>query len=101
MNIFIDFFHCCYFCRYIVDCNPDVHPPEYIMQFRSDYDLSNIAKNDHKNKVKPFDPLNETAWPSEEQLGLDESQLKALKLALTKELAIVQGPPGTGREFKH
>lgn len=49
--------------------------------------------------MKPFNPLNPTAWPTEEQLGLDDSQLKALKLALTKELAIIQGPPGTGREI--
>ncbi|XP_062853233.1 NFX1-type zinc finger-containing protein 1 [Trichomycterus rosablanca] len=87
------------FQRYIVECNPDVHPPEYIMQFRSSYDLSSIAAKDRKDKLKPFDPLNADAWPSEEQLGLDESQLKALKLALTKELAIVQGPPGTGKTY--
>lgn len=31
-----------------------------------------------------------------EELGLDDSQMKALQLALTKELAIIQGPPGTG-----
>lgn len=66
------------------------------MQDEVTYDLASIAAESHMGSVKPFNPLNPTAWPSEEQLGLDDSQLSALKLALTKELAIIQGPPGTG-----
>lgn len=64
------------------------------------YDLACIAAEGHNDSMKPFNPLNPDAWPTEEQLGLDDSQLKALKLALTKELAIIQGPPGTGREME-
>ncbi|XP_047485351.1 NFX1-type zinc finger-containing protein 1-like [Penaeus chinensis] len=38
-------------------------------------------------------------WPSVGDLGLDESQHRALKSALTSKLAIIQGPPGTGKTF--
>ena len=38
-------------------------------------------------------------WPSKEQLGLDESQYKALQTALTKEVAVIQGTPGTGKTY--
>ncbi|KAB5584014.1 hypothetical protein PHYPO_G00102520 [Pangasianodon hypophthalmus] len=87
------------FQRYIVECNQDVHPPAYFVPFERTYDLACIAAEGHKDSMKPFNPLNPTAWPTEEQLGLDDSQLQALKLALTKELAIIQGPPGTGKTY--
>ncbi|KAI5619584.1 NFX1-type zinc finger-containing protein 1, partial [Silurus asotus] len=87
------------FQRYIVECNPDVHPPAYLRAIEKRYDLACIAAEDNKDSIKPFNLLNADAWPTEEQLGLDESQLQALKLALTKELAIVQGPPGTGKTY--
>lgn len=35
-------------------------------------------------------------WPNDATSDLDASQLAALRRILTKELAIVQGPPGTG-----
>ncbi|XP_066519944.1 NFX1-type zinc finger-containing protein 1 [Hoplias malabaricus] len=87
------------FQRYIVECNADVHPPAYLQGLRKTCDLSCISAEGHKDRVKPFDPLDPDAWPNEEQLGLDESQLRAVKLALTKELAIIQGPPGTGKTY--
>ncbi|XP_027002552.1 NFX1-type zinc finger-containing protein 1 [Tachysurus fulvidraco] len=85
------------FQRYIVECNSDVRPPAYFMEGERTYDLTCIAADGHTSSVKPFIPLNPTSWPTEEQLGLDKSQLEALNLALTKELAIIQGPPGTGK----
>ena len=39
------------------------------------------------------------AWPTAEELELDESQFKAVQLALTKEFALIQGPPGTGKTY--
>ena len=38
-------------------------------------------------------------WPDRESLGFNESQMRAFKLALTKEFALIQGPPGTGKTF--
>ncbi|KAI3369880.1 hypothetical protein L3Q82_024689 [Scortum barcoo] len=86
------------FQRYIVECNADVQPPDYL-QRQDTYNLSSIADADYKDSIRPFHSLNENAWPQMEELGLDESQMKALKLALTKQLAIIQGPPGTGKTY--
>ena len=47
----------------------------------------------------PVSVLNPASWPSAEDLELDESQFKALQLALTKEFAVIQGPPGTGKTY--
>ena len=38
-------------------------------------------------------------WPDRESLGFNESQMRAFKLALTKQFAVIQGPPGTGKTF--
>ena len=46
-----------------------------------------------------YDVLDVSNWPSGKQLGLDSSQVGALKSALTNELSIIQGPPGTGKTF--
>lgn len=82
--------------RHIVECNTDVQAPAYLR--RDDmYDLSSIAVPNSKAKMKPFHSLDEDSWPNMEALGLDESQMRALQMALTKELAIIQGPPGTGK----
>lgn len=43
--------------------------------------------------------LDLASWPSAKDLELDDSQVKALQLALTKEFAVIQGPPGTGKTF--
>lgn len=82
-----------------MECNTDVHPPAYL-QRRDTYDLSSVADPDYKDSIQPFHSLREEAWPRMEELGLDESQMKAFQLALTKELAIIQGPPGTGETLK-
>ncbi|ELR18942.1 DNAbinding protein smubp-2, putative, partial [Acanthamoeba castellanii str. Neff] len=37
-------------------------------------------------------------WPTFDS-GLNESQLQAVRQALTNELALIQGPPGTGKTF--
>lgn len=86
------------FQRYIVECSTDVHPPAYL-QRRDIYDLSSIADPNYKDSVRPFHSLEEEAWPRMEELGLDESQMRAFQLALTKELTIIQGPPGTGKTY--
>ncbi|KAG1963351.1 NFX1-type zinc finger-containing protein 1 [Pimephales promelas] len=84
------------FQRYIVECNTEVDPPAYLRVEGRSYDLSCITA-EGQEKIPPFNPLTQHAWPDEETMGLDESQLQALKLALTNELAIIQGPPGTGK----
>jgi len=46
-----------------------------------------------------YDVLKTHQWPDTETLGLDPSQVEALKSALTQELSIIQGPPGTGKTY--
>lgn len=38
--------------------------------------------------------LNENAWPAHHNFDLNESQYEAFRAALTKQLAIIQAPPG-------
>ena len=52
--------------------------------------------DDVKDKEMPHEIFN---WPDRESLGFNESQMRAFKLALTKEFALIQGPPGTGKTF--
>lgn len=79
-----------------MECNGDVQPPTYLERGDT-YNLSCIADPQQKQRsLPPFHSLNKEAWPRKERLGLDDSQMEAFQLALTKELAIIQGPPGTG-----
>lgn len=78
-----------------MECNKDVFPPAYL-QLEDVYDLSDVALPQHKKSITPFVSRNPQAWPQMTKLGLDDSQMKAFQLALTKELTIIQGPPGTG-----
>ncbi|KAL4624352.1 NFX1-type zinc finger-containing protein 1-like [Arapaima gigas] len=86
------------FQRYIVECRTEIRPPAYLTT-GEEFDLTDITAPGIRKSIKPFNVLDQGAWPSMEALGLDESQMRALKLALTKELAIIQGPPGTGKTY--
>ena len=46
-----------------------------------------------------FDVTNDRLWPDVHHTHLDESQLRALKMALSTEVSIIQGPPGTGKTY--
>ena len=72
-------------------------PPRYLIGNDSKYDFKPIMKTrlpEVKRRV-----LKTNDWPTAPELGLDDSQYKALQLALTREFAIIQGPPGTGKTF--
>ncbi|XP_035691669.1 NFX1-type zinc finger-containing protein 1-like [Branchiostoma floridae] len=43
--------------------------------------------------------LDTDAWPSGEDLHLDESQLGAVQTALTRQFSVIQGPPGAGKTY--
>ncbi|XP_070444626.1 NFX1-type zinc finger-containing protein 1 isoform X2 [Equus przewalskii] len=93
------------FQRNIVECDSYVKEPRYLLM-GGRYDFTPLIKNpsatgeslrnteDLKHlRVNVLDP---SQWPSKEALKLDDSQMEALQFALTRELAIIQGPPGTG-----
>ena len=42
--------------------------------------------------------LQTKLWPTASLLGLNDSQYKAIQLALTTEVVVLQGPPGTGKK---
>ncbi|XP_045618372.1 NFX1-type zinc finger-containing protein 1 [Procambarus clarkii] len=108
---------------YIVNVDPDVKPPEYLNEVEM-YDLRVIKNSKMMKKSEAYNTLfdfdidfeepddtqysnlkevpvkdNLTSWPSEIDLGLDSSQQRALQSALTRQLAIIHGPPGTGKTF--
>ena len=53
-----------------------------------------FASNEHLVNI-----VEDSAWPSADELELDKSQLAAIKMALTQEIAVIQGPPGTGKTY--
>lgn len=58
--------------------------------FRINYDQEDINHRQYRNVTL----LNENQWPTYDELHLNEKQHAALKLALTKKVALIQGPPG-------
>ena len=56
------------------------------------YDLSPIMKEECRKYGKDVQVLKK--WPLQAMTNLDHSQFSAVKSALTKELALIQGPPG-------
>ncbi|XP_064132257.1 NFX1-type zinc finger-containing protein 1 isoform X2 [Loxodonta africana] len=93
------------FQRNIVECDSHVREPRYLLE-GGRYDFTPLIENPsapgkslrnteglRRPRVNVLDP---TQWPSKEALKLDDSQMEALQFALTRELAIIQGPPGTG-----
>ena len=102
----------------------DIHPPGYIDNRSSTYDIQFIVKKEmlkteerrayqhrsHLHYWRSFptntsdeftqvDIMDDSKWPGIDMTELDESQLKAIKKALTQELSVIQGPPGTGKTY--
>ena len=85
------------------DCN-SVAPPVYLRQNSLDlppmYNLSCLYGS--KRSSKPplsIQILDEASWSAAHDCELDESQLKAIQMALSQEVAVIQGPPGTGKTY--
>lgn len=117
------------FSQYIVDCEDNIKPPAYLRtDEEKPYDLTildseyvdeitsleedrienkhvetrekiSVSKRKRNKTLESVDILNDRSWPDTAKLGLDESQHKALKNALTHEFSVTQGPPGTGKTF--
>lgn len=85
----------------IVHCTPNEKPPRYLITARSvmSYDFYPLLQISKNTKELRFPVLNTRKWPSARDFGMDDSQHKALQMAITKEIAIIQGPPGTGKTF--
>ena len=84
------------FRSYIVGgFKPDTHIRlPLCFQNNPHFDLNSVLE---LKRAKP--PIDVTKWPSLPETCLDDSQLKALKKALSQEISIIQGPPGTGKTY--
>ncbi|XP_072013323.1 NFX1-type zinc finger-containing protein 1-like [Amphiura filiformis] len=102
------------FQKYIIDVTKEVDAPQYLQQNPTvTYDLrplvSDVSLSDESEGSDEEDLIDsentkvqimkQRAWPSAEDMHLDNSQLAAVQMALTKELSVIQGPPGTGKTY--
>eukprot|EP00118_Oscarella_pearsei_P002948 m.12348 g.12348 ORF g.12348 m.12348 type:complete len:1904 (+) comp23991_c0_seq1:48-5759(+) len=94
------------FQQYIVECrfSEEVPPPRYLRaEHRADATVPTLnlrrSLGCRNIRARAVPATNTDAWPLTEDVDLDESQYGALKMALTKEFALIQGPPGTGKTY--
>lgn len=106
-------------CKYIVDVTTnEIPPPEYLRNTRHinfrmilqsnqeaiKFYQENKKVDIDKSKVQPLEsfeinPLELSNWPTANDLGMDMPQYVAFQSAITHELAIIQGPPGSNRRI--
>ena len=72
--------------------------PRYL-PFDAQYDLTPLMKEKNRSLGKNISLRNAGEWPHKDLMALDDSQLDAVKSALTREISIIQGPPGTGKTY--
>jgi len=58
--------------------------------FRISYEQQNIINKQYRKVTL----LNNHEWPTSDEIQLNQKQHEALMLALTKKVALIQGPPG-------
>ncbi|CAF3707173.1 unnamed protein product [Rotaria sordida] len=88
--------------KYLLQCDINVPLPNYFQQnssidFRPVLIKTSGECNEFDGDLSNVKDLS--TWPNAQQLGLDESQYKALQLAITKSVALIQGPPGCGKTY--
>ena len=96
------------FTKYLIKSDSeDVNLPKYLARRNRQalYNMTLIVKTEvlasqrFVRKYSQLDIKNSSSWPPLEETQLDESQLLAMKMALTQEISVIQGPPGTGKTF--
>ena len=93
------------FSEYIVECKTVVNLPAYIndeTEFVLDLHTAVCSESHAAGEqclYRAVNVLDEQIWTDIPTQDLDPSQQKALRYALTRELAVIQGPPGTGKTY--
>ncbi|KAF3940389.1 hypothetical protein ABW19_dt0202991 [Dactylella cylindrospora] len=72
--------------------------PEYLRE-SPDTDMTPCFSDETNPSVKQINILRHFPKKHQIQTSMDQSQLNAVERIMTKELAIVQGPPGCGKTF--
>ena len=78
-------------------CLPDTNSIEHPKRVFNMKDA--LGMNDSCSNSYSFDITQPECWPNTEQVQLDQSQLDAIKMALTQKVSVIQGPPGTGKTY--
>nr|XP_042717233.1 NFX1-type zinc finger-containing protein 1-like [Chrysemys picta bellii] len=101
------------FQSYVVQCRTPVAPPAHFGEDVT-FDLSVLQPTGRADKEPMGDtseghvtavdltavrPCDTYMWSPETFPHLDESQILAIRMALTREFVLIQGPPGTGKTF--
>ena len=93
------------FTRYLINVSwDDVSMPSYITNYINtngsppQYDITASLGLSSSESVSVL-VSEESSWDDIADTQLDTSQMKALKMALTQDLALIQGPPGTGKTY--
>ncbi|XP_062987456.1 NFX1-type zinc finger-containing protein 1-like [Elgaria multicarinata webbii] len=109
---------CVPFRRYIVKCDRVISRPSYLEGDMAAFDVralhpprakvaavAALAGEDNPEVEVPLvdlaavSPFCAHLWTGEMFPHLDESQISAIRMALSTEFALIQGPPGTGKTF--
>ena len=79
--------------RYIIQCETEIQSPIYLLgQGVPLYDFTCVlSKSAIRRGLEEFPVLNTNRWPRETDLEFDSSQMEAMKMALTKEIVLIQG----------
>ncbi|XP_040978958.1 LOW QUALITY PROTEIN: NFX1-type zinc finger-containing protein 1-like [Aquila chrysaetos chrysaetos] len=92
------------FGRYLVHCKPSIRRPAHLGADRL-FSLAPLLPDGKEKGEKPAVDLSAVSledpevWSPKIFPHLDESQLAAIRLALSREFVLIQGPPGTGKTF--
>ncbi len=80
----------------------EVEPPKYLVGHFVKYDFSHLLEDttrERKYQYEKVTVLNKKSWPTATEMGLDDSQYRAIQNAVTSEFSCIQGPPGTGKTY--
>ncbi len=91
------------FKQYIVECSfEDIPLPLYTryQPGQGRFNLQGVIsfKRGYRFSTS-IDLADLSTWPAAESTDLDDSQMEAIKAAMTQDLSVIQGPPGTGKTY--